>query len=91
MLEPRVFIKTTSDDKPYNIEFVPTMVGSLECYEMKSKDFHYGYMTEALVNKIFEQRSHSEKRYIDSFNIVTDTDKNSQLLQLKNKIILENH
>ena len=89
MLEPRVFIKTTSDDKPYNIEFVPTMVGSLECYEMKSKDFHYGYMTEALVNKIFEQRSHSEKRYIDSFNIVTDTDKNSQLLQLKNKIILD--
>ena len=56
MLTPRVFTATTFDRKPYNIDFVPAMIDGSEYYELKSKDFHYGYMTEALVNKIFETR-----------------------------------
>lgn len=54
MLTPRVFVTQTVDKKPYNIDFVPVMIDGSEYYELKSKDFHYGYMTEALANKIFE-------------------------------------
>lgn len=53
MLTPRVFVTQTVDKKPYNIDFMPVMIDGSEYYELKSKDFHYGYMTEALANKIF--------------------------------------
>lgn len=71
MLTPRVFTATTFDRKPYDIGFVPTVVDGIECYELKSKDFHYGYMTEALVDKIFETRPGSKDRYVDSFSFET--------------------
>lgn len=89
MLAPRVFTATTFDRKPYNIDFVPTVVDGIECYELKSKDFHYGYMTEALVNKIFETRPGSKDRYVDSFSFETKVKDNQQYLKLKNRIILD--
>ena len=89
MLAPRVFTATTFDRKPYNIDFVPTVVDGIECYELKSKDFHYGYMTEALVNKIFETRQGSQDRYVDSFSFETKVKDNQQYLKLKNRLILD--
>ena len=71
MLTPKVFVTQTVDKEPYNIGFVPTVVDGIECYELKSKDFHYGYITEALVNKIFETRPSSKDRYVDSFSFET--------------------
>lgn len=78
MLAPRVFTATTFDRKPYNIDFMPTIVDGIECYELKSKDFHYGYMTEALANKIFETRPGSKERYVDSFSFETKVKDNQQ-------------
>lgn len=89
MLTPKVFVTQTVDKEPYNIDFVPTAVDSIECYELKSKDFHYGYMTEALSNKIFELRSGSKDRYVDSFSFETKVKDNQQYLKLKNRIILD--
>lgn len=89
MLAPRVFTATMFDRKPYNIDFVPVMIDGSEYYELKSKDFHYGYMTEALVNKIFETRPSSKDRYIDSFSFETKVKDHQQYLKLKNKIILD--
>ena len=89
MLAPKVFVTQTVDKKPYNIDFVPTVVDGIECYELKSKDFHYGYMTEALVNKIFETRPGSKDRYVDSFSFETKVKDNQQYLKLKNRIILD--
>lgn len=89
MLTPKVFVTQTVDKKPYNVNFVPTTVDGIECYELKSKDFHYGYMTEALVNKIFETRPGSKDRYVDSFSFETKIKDNQQYLKLKNKIILD--
>lgn len=89
MLTPKVFVTQTVDKEPYNIGFVPTVVDGIECYELKSKDFHYGYMTEALVNKIFETRPGSKDRYVDSFSFETKVKDNQQYLKLKNRIILD--
>ena len=89
MLTPRVFTATTFDRKPYDIDFVPTIIDGSEYYEVKSKDFHYGYMTEALVNKIFETRPGSKDRYVDSFSFETKVKDNQQYLKLKNRIILD--
>lgn len=89
MLTPKVFVTQTVDKKPYNVNFVPTTVDDIECYELKSKDFHYGYMTEALANKIFETRPSSKERYVDSFSFETKVKDNQQYLKLKNKIILD--
>ena len=89
MLTPKVFVTQTVDKEPYNIGFVPTVVDGIECYELKSKDFHYGYMTEALANKIFETRPGSKDRYVDSFSFETKVKDNQQYLKLKNKIILD--
>lgn len=89
MLTPRVFTATMFDRKPYNIDFMPTIVDGIECYEIKSKDFHYGYMTEALANKIFETRPGSKDRYVDSFSFETKVKDNQQYLKLKNRIILD--
>ena len=89
MLAPRIFTATTFDRKPYNIDFVPTVVDGIECYELKSKDFHYGYMTEALVNKIFETRPGSKDRYVYSFSFETKVKDHQQYLKLKNRLILD--
>lgn len=89
MLTPKVFVTQTVDKEPYNIGFVPTVVDGIECYELKSKDFHYGYMTEALANKIFETRPSSKDRYVDSFSFETKVKDNQQYLKLKNRIILD--
>lgn len=89
MLTPKVFVTQTVNKEPYNIDFVPTAVDGIECYELKSKDFHYGYMTEALANKIFETRPGSKDRYVDSFSFETKIKDNQQYLKLKNRIILD--
>lgn len=89
MLTPRVFVTQTVDKEPYNIDFVPVMIDGSEYYELKSKDFHYGYMTEALANKIFETRPGSKERYVDSFSFETKVKDNQQYLKLKNRIILD--
>lgn len=89
MLAPKVFVTQTVDKEPYNIDFVPTLVDGIECYEIKSKDFHYGYITEALANKIFETRPGSKDRYVDSFSFETKVKDNQQYLKLKNRIILD--
>jgi hypothetical protein len=89
MLAPKVFVTQTVDKEPYNIDFVSTVVDGIECYEIKSKDFHYGYMTEALANKIFETRPGSKDRYVDSFSFETKVKDNQQYLKLKNRIILD--
>lgn len=89
MLAPRVFVTKTIDKEPYNIDFVSTVVDGIECYELKSKDFHYGYMAEALANKIFETRPGSKDRYIDSFSFETKVKDHQQYLKLRNKIILD--
>ena len=89
MLTPRVFTATTFDRKPYDIDFVSAMIDGSEYYELKSKDFHYGYMTEALVNKIFETRPSSKDRYVDSFSFETKVKDHQQYLKLKNRIILD--
>ena len=89
MLTPKVFVTQTVDKEPYNIDFVSTVVDGIECYEIKSKDFHYGYMTEALANKIFETRQGSQDRYVDSFYFETKVKDNQQYLKLKNRIILD--
>lgn len=89
MLTPKVFVTQTVDKKPYNIDFVPVMIDGSEYYELKSKDFHYGYMTEALANKIFETRPGSKDRYVDSFSFETKIKDNQQYLKLKNRIILD--
>ena len=89
MLTPKVFVTQTVNKEPYNIDFVPTAVDGIECYELKSKDFHYGYMTEALANKIFETRPGSKDRYVDSFSFETKVKDNQQYLKLKNRIILD--
>lgn len=89
MLTPKVFVTQTVDKEPYNIDFMPVMIDGSEYYELKSKDFHYGYMTEALANKIFETRQGSQDRYVDSFSFETKVKDNQQYLKLKNKIILD--
>jgi len=89
MLTPKVFVTQTVDKKPYNVNFVPTTVDDIDCYELKSKDFHYGYMTEALVNKAFETRPGSKDRYVDSFSFETKVKDNQQYLKLKNRLILD--
>lgn len=89
MLTPKVFVTQTVNKEPYNIDFVPTAVDGIECYELKSKDFHYGYMTEALANKIFETRPGSKDRYVDSFSFEIKVKDNQQYLKLKNRIILD--
>ena len=89
MLTPKVFVTETVEKEPYNIDFVPVMIDGSEYYELKSKDFHYGYMTEALANKIFETRPGSKDRYVDSFSFETKVKDNQQYLKLKNKIILD--
>ena len=89
MLTPKVFVMQTVDKKPYNIDFVPVMIDGSEYYELKSNDFHYGYMTEALANKIFETRPSSKDRYVDSFSFETRVKDNQQYLKLKNRIILD--
>ena len=89
MLTPKVFVTQTVDKEPYNIDFMPVMIDGSEYYELKSKDFHYGYMTEALANKIFELRSGSKDRYVDSFSFETKVKDNQQYLKLKNRIILD--
>lgn len=89
MLTPKVFVTQTVDKEPYNIDFVPATIDGAEYYELKSKDFHYGYMTEALANKIFETRPGSKDRYVDSFSFETKVKDNQQYLKLKNRIILD--
>lgn len=89
MLTPKVFVTQTVDKEPYNIDFMPVMIDGSEYYELKSKDFHYGYMTEALANKIFETKPGSKDRYVDSFSFETKVKDNQQYLKLKNKIILD--
>lgn len=89
MLTPRIFATETSSKEPYSIGFVPTIINGSEYYEVKSKDFHYGYMTEALVNKIFETRLGSKDRYVDSFSFETKVKDHQQYLKLRNKIILD--
>ena len=89
MLTPKVFVTQTVDKEPYNIDFVPVMIDGSEYYELKSKDFHYGYMTEALANKIFETRPSSKERYVDSFSFEAKVKDNQQYLKLKNRIILD--
>lgn len=89
MLTPKVFVTQTVDKEPYNIDFMPVMIDGSEYYELKSKDFHYGYMTEALANKIFETRPGSKDRYVDSFSFGTKVKDNQQYLKLKNRIILD--
>ena len=69
MLAPRVFTATTFDRKPYNIDFVPTVVDGIECYELKSKDFHYGYMTEDMLNTILKK---NKKEDVEN-NILTNS------------------
>jgi hypothetical protein len=89
MLTPKVFVTQTVDKKPYNIDFVPTTLNNQEVYEVKSEHFHYGYMTEALANKIFETRPGSKDRYVDSFSFETKVKDNQQYLKLKNRLILD--
>ena len=89
MLQPKVFVATTVEKKPYNIDFVSAMIDGSEYYELKSKDFHYGYMTEALVNKIFETRPGSKDRYVDRFNFATKVGDKHQYLELRNRVILD--
>lgn len=89
MLAPKVFVTQTVDKEPYNIDFVPATIDGAEYYELKSEHFHYGYMTEALANKIFETRPGSKDRYVDSFSFETKVKDHQQYLKLKNKIILD--
>lgn len=89
MLTPRIFATETSSKEPYSIGFVPAMIDGSEYYEVKSKDFHYGYMTPAMVDKIFETRPGNKDRYVDSFSFETKVKDNQQYLKLKNRIILD--
>ena len=89
MLTPRIFATETSSKEPYSIGFVPAMINGSEYYEVKSKDFHYGYMTPAMVDKIFETRPGNKDRYVDSFSFETKVKDNQQYLKLKNRIILD--
>jgi hypothetical protein len=89
MLKQReVIYKISTDGSDFRVDFTPSTLNNQEVYEVKNEHGHYCYMTQEMVDKIFEIRPGSEGRYIDGFSFASDISRGS-FAKLKNKILFD--